>query len=131
MAWAIGVIAEGLYPPTRHDGKQWPEDSDRAALAGRSLGFHVAITMVKGDWDEFAHTLGFPSWAHHAHPCFACTCKGGPSGNMAQYAGMSPVTLPFPLKTMESYLAACGACEKLVLVRTPSELQRLLGVPRV
>ena len=129
MSLAVGVFAEGRYPTTRHDGTPWQGQSERASIAKQSVGYHVAITMVKGDWPEFANTLAFPTCAHHANPCFACTCTGGPSGTMANYSGTSPVSLPFVPKAMGSYLAACLACEKLALVRSQGQLQRMLGRP--
>eukprot|EP00974_Lingulodinium_polyedra_P029610 2853052-Lingulodinium_polyedra.AAC.1 len=84
--------------------------------------------MVKGDWAEFAHTLGFPTWANHGNPCFACRCAGGPGGNFANFLGTSPLSVPFPLNDMASYNAACARCEKWVRVPDDAVLQRLLGI---
>ena len=85
------------------------------------------MIMVKADWAEFAHALGLPTWAHHAHPCFACFCTGGPEGNMRDFQNVSPVGLPWALKDATSYEAACARCEKYVLVGSTNQLQRLLG----
>ncbi len=58
------------------------------------------MVMVKGDWAELALTMGLPTWAHHAHPCFACKWTGGADGNMKLIQGVSVLGLPWAEKQM-------------------------------
>ena len=96
-----------------------------ATLAGEPLGFAAAIITVKGDWSEYVHAFGFPSWGTHRSPCLFCDCTGGPAGNIRNYAGTSATTLPWRLKDAASYEAACQACEVSVRVTTQDQLRRL------
>ena len=64
---------DGVYPSTRHNGKAFDSASDavRATCAGDTLGWKAILLFVKGDWSEFALTLGLPTWASKAHPMHA------------------------------------------------------------
>jgi hypothetical protein len=62
LAWSFGALACGAYPTTQHEGEPWPEDSLRASLGGSPLACGTcAVQQVRGDWAEFAHSLGFPT----------------------------------------------------------------------
>ena len=109
LRWSLAALAAGTMPERRHDGAEWhsPTDDDRAWKAGAAIT-KGAVVMLKGDWSEFALTLGFPTWSSGAHPCMFCTCT---SDNMYTADGLSPLGFPFPLKTDESLDAACRAAE--------------------
>ena len=89
LGWLVRTMASGKYPSTRHDDLQWALGDSNHDLADTSLGYKAAVIMVKGDWAEFALTMGMPTWAHHTHPCFACKCTGGGDGTMKQTQGVS------------------------------------------
>ena len=127
VAWGLSALAEGRYPPCRHDGSSWAPTDPNHGLAGQGLGFCAAVVMVKGDWAEFTKTLGFPAWNAVTHPCFACHCSGGANGSMRQHAGSSPLALPWRPKTAEDYEGACQACEQRVVVTSAAQLERLAG----
>ncbi len=38
-------------------------------MSNTSLRFRFAVLHLKGDWSEWAHTFGFPSWSDHMFPC--------------------------------------------------------------
>jgi hypothetical protein len=68
LRWSLTALACGRHPEGRHDGGPWrAEDAARAEVAGSPLTPGVVVAL-KGDWSEFALTLGFPTWAHAAHP---------------------------------------------------------------
>ena len=73
------------------------------------------------------HTLDFPTWAHHEHPCFACGCTGGLGGNMAETIGLSVFALPLVQKDTGNYEAACAACEISVRDTRRDQHERFLG----
>ena len=126
-AWLIESVASGVYPTVRHDGSSWAEDSLDASVAGSSMGFSGVVIVVKNDWAEYAHSLGFPTWGHHAHPCFSCFCRGGAAGNMAQTQGITLRRLPWRLKTEVEYMDACAKCEIPVRVASRDKLRKLVA----
>ena len=114
-------------PLERHTMEPWRASDRQRALAGSSWGFVCALIMVKGDWAEFGVSFGFPSWAHHANPCFLCYASGGPDGTWRETEGVSMFSSPWHAKTDEMYDAACRACENHVLIKTAGDLQLFLG----
>eukprot|EP00969_Alexandrium_andersonii_P093375 4123631-Alexandrium_andersonii.AAC.1 len=66
-------MAEGKMPSARPGGEDWSvEDGDRAALAGMQLAAPCCILYVKGDWSEYAASLGLPTWQDNRCPCLYC-----------------------------------------------------------
>lgn len=74
LRWSIGVMATGRFPDCDHFGKTWEDcDATRFASAQSPLAFgSAAVQQVRGDWAEFSHTLGFPTWHSSDHPCIWC-----------------------------------------------------------
>lgn len=127
LQWLMSAMASGTFPGRRHDGLEWAEDDPNKALAGKPLGYSAAVLVVKADWEAFSNTMGYPTWSHHRHPCFACNCFGGEGGNMNQVQGISPVGLPWAAKGAAEYRAACEKAEVLVNLQNKGQLQTLLG----
>jgi hypothetical protein len=126
IEWAVAALVSGLYPATRHDGP-WEHGSVGQQFAGQPLGFRAVPVLFKGDWAEFAGTMGFRSWAHHGHPCFRCFATGGPVGTIKQSGGLSAVDEPWAKKTMTVYEQACEACEVKVTVNSRQEMSHIVG----
>lgn len=113
LRWTLSALARGEYPAGRHDGTPWrAEDAKRAEAAGRPLPRGVVVAL-KGDWAEFALTLGFPTWAHNAHPCLFCACT---REQLFDFSGVSPVSFPYALRDAAGYDAACSAAERQVVI---------------
>ena len=125
LAWALGILVAGVRPHVRHDKR--PLEGNMAIQAGQPLGFLGAVLLVKGDWAEFSHTLGFPSWSTVEQPCFKCFSTGGPEGNWRQVSGHSPLAAAWPTKRLQDYKDACRRCEKEVVIYSQEQLQLLLG----
>ena len=73
---------------------RWNEkgaEDDNGGLTGQPLGYRAVTVMVKADWAEFCHSIGFWSWSHHAHPWFRCFFSGGPEGNVREMSKTSPL----------------------------------------
>lgn len=126
LRWLCATMASGQHPLTRHDGTAWPEGK-QAEVAGMPLGYRAVTVCIKADWAEFCHTFGFPSWAHHGHPCFKCFCTSGPDGNMRQFEDVSVLGLPWPCKDAVAYEAACRDAEIRVLIGSAAQLAEVLG----
>ena len=124
VEWCFAAMCEGRVPSRRHDGP-WPDPLK--AHANEPLGFIGVPVLLKGDWAEFASTLGFRSWGHHACPCFKCTATGGPEGSMKRIDGVSAVTEPWALKDFAAWDAACRQCEVHVRLLNKTELDTLTG----
>ena len=81
---------------------------------------------LKGDWPEFAHTFGLPSWNSNFHPCPCCSASADELGDRRCYKCLSG---PHTDKTFEDYDRACAECEFKVVVNTRVDLHRLAGSP--
>jgi hypothetical protein len=126
IEWTIAAMVDGRYPTVRHDRPWVPADTG-FAVAGDSLGYIAVPVLFKGDWAEFAGTMGFRSWAHHGHPCFRCCATGGPHGTIKVVEGISVVDLPWAKKTQESFEQACQACEFKIIVADATDLAVITG----
>jgi len=100
------ALARGEYLPTGPDGSVLPED--RRAFSGDSLGFFAACLFIKGDWMEFAATLGFPTWSSVSHPCMLCDCS---LETAYRLIGASPLGSPWNPRDLAWYFGACARCE--------------------
>eukprot|EP00969_Alexandrium_andersonii_P239528 10573957-Alexandrium_andersonii.AAC.1 len=72
LAWSFTAAASGTYPDRDHRGRPWPPGSFRSELQGRRLRHKMAVTEVKADWAEMAHTFALPSWSTRLYPCAFC-----------------------------------------------------------
>ncbi len=122
MHWSMLALTEGVFPAA---GPFGPLDSVRSEFAGSSLGLVGACIFLKADWSEYAHNLGFWTWASKVTHCPLCDCKGSPS---VQSDGFDPLSLHWRLWTYEDYTAACDRCEKWVVVPTAAVLAKLKGL---
>ena len=118
--WCCESLASGRFPTRRHDGADL--EPHRAAFAGSPLGFYGVILYIKGDWMEFATTLGFPSWKTLGSPCPKCECT---VSSMYELRGMSSFTTPWGVTTFAAYLAACDRCEIVVDPLTDATWRRI------
>ena len=118
--WSIEALACGYFPERRHDGAPWrASDTHRARLSGQRMGMRSACIYVKGDWAEYASTLGFPPWNDGLRPCVECSAFGA-----ALYValGNSPAGLRWGSNTDDEYFAACARCEHRVHIATRAML---------
>ena len=100
-----------------------PGDEDRATTANNPL-MRAALLFVKGDWSEFTHTFGLPTWGSLWNPCF---CSKATRDEMRNIGDVSPTSGPFEAKTAEGYDEACSGCERLVWVADKKTLSVLVG----
>ena len=63
---------EDSWPSERHAGSQWGNLDWWRALQSGALGFIGIFVDYKGDWAEFAHRFGFPTWGKLHACCFLC-----------------------------------------------------------
>lgn len=123
LRWSFAALAVGQHPEGRHDGEAWmPADFERAARAGTPLA-RGAVVLLKGDWAEFCHTFGFPTWASGISPCIFCKCN---KEGLYLTDNLSIASFPHELKDMAGYSAACAACENWV---TMTQEQHAAVVP--
>jgi len=102
-------MKEGTYPRRRHDGSAFGEsDAARAAFAGLPLGFVACVLFIKGDWSEFASSLGFPTWTTLLDPCLLCFSS---MDNWFCFDGIHAQGVGWPLKMQADLDLACGVCE--------------------
>eukprot|EP00969_Alexandrium_andersonii_P278717 12318733-Alexandrium_andersonii.AAC.1 len=76
--WMVVAMSQGRMPLERPDHRPWMEtDAGRASLAGCALACRFCVLTTKGDWMEFASSLGFPAWNAAKAPCIYCKCGPG------------------------------------------------------
>ena len=77
IRWILASLAQGFWPTQRHDGEPWrTDDASLQARAGQPFPARAAVVFVKGDWAEYASSLGFPNWNDGFRPCFECVACG-------------------------------------------------------
>ena len=76
IAWSFNVVAEGVYPAMRHDGKPFA-DEVRAAQRGEPIadGYCGALVEMRADLEEFSNSCGFKRSTAVDRPCFCCKCS--------------------------------------------------------
>jgi len=68
------------------------------------------------------------SWSHASNPCFVCCAAGGQEGAWRRHDGISPISLPWPLRSTASYEAACARCERVVRVVSALRLREIVAL---
>ena len=109
--WFLTAMARKRMPNGRHDNKPWHAglDTERQVLANTDLFIRVALMFIKGDWAEYASTMGFPTWHDSVRPCFGCN---------ASLANLYPTKIHRAIHDREwreneddDYFTACDRCE--------------------
>jgi hypothetical protein len=114
LRWSFAVLASGLHPPADHEGKPWPADGQRLSLAQLPLACgRGAVQQIRGDWAEFSHTLGFPTWHSSDHPCLWCR---------ADRDTLYDARAEWELTGHASYELACDRCEVHVQITSHAAL---------
>ena len=113
LVWSFAALARGAWPAQRHDGTPFSTAADqwRQDRAGQRFGCRMALVVLKGDWSEYASTLGYPTWSSSTHPCPHCFTPASEFHSLRNY---SAISMPHARKTMADYDAACAACEHSV-----------------
>lgn len=109
FTWSLKSISSGIFPETRHDAAPWrASDADRALMGGEKMQMRGAIVYIKGDWSEYASTMGFPAWNDGLRPCFECAAA---KEDFYRSHGHGTDTLAWPSNHMNDYDEACKRCE--------------------
>ena len=83
------------------------------------------VLFVKGDWAEFAHSLGFPTWSHKTWPCIFCFAS---LLQLSTIQGFNPMEFPFELFDKAKYEDACDLCEILVTIITEAMKKQIASL---
>ena len=108
LAWSFASMVRGVWPSARHDGPFGATDATRALKANQPLGWKAVCVIVKGDWAEYCHSLGLPTWRDGISPCPLCFTS---QHEFYDFDNVSCDGHGIPRKTGRSYDAACSACE--------------------
>jgi hypothetical protein len=122
IGWDCETMLTGIRAAARHDLKPFSaKEAFLSVAAGTSLGFTAMCLLVKADWAEWVHTLGFPSWNDSNSPCPLCFTD---KESMHKLPGFCSRRMPKQAKTSLHYDAACSACE-IRTVLAPGEVIRV------
>lgn len=119
LQWSFTAAASGVQPDFTHDGSPLPQELRSPPAATR-----FALVQIKGDWQEYCHSLGFPTWASRAAPCLFCNACWS---NMYGFRGVSLITSPWTTHSEADYDAECRACEVRITVATEDDRRRILN----
>ena len=115
--WTLKSLAAGVWPDHRHDNGPWrASDASRSAKAGDKIRLKCACIYIKGDWAEYASTMGLPPWNDSLRPCFLCNAIGGKEMYIAP--GNSMEKLRWRENQEDDYRASCERCLHKVVVET-------------
>jgi hypothetical protein len=78
------------------------------------------VQQVKGDWAEYCHSLGFPTWKHSDFPCLWCRAD---QDSLYTLDGVEDGTIPWDVNDAAAYEEACRRCEIHVAINTEGERQ--------
>ena len=95
----------------RHDRSDFTTAADNVRLARRGSDLPVRgfILAFRGDWLEYADTLGVPRWSNAEHPCPLCPAT---QDTMFDYRGSaSRAFLAIGKKNWDTYCNAASQCE--------------------
>ena len=123
--WSLEALAAGTWPSSRHDGSAWKaSDGRRADRAGKPMVAKCACLFLKGDWAEYAHSIGLPTWQDGIRPCFKCNACGP---DMFVAAGNSLRGLRWTETARGAHDTACRSCEVSVFLADLPGKQNLLS----
>lgn len=126
LAWSFAALGAGFFPAAQHTGDAWPQsDPGRRSMASLPLALRAAVCHIKGDWAEYSHTLGFPTWKHLDYPCLWCRAE---RDSLYIWDGLEPCSVPWRLTTQEDYEAACQRCERHVVITTQEQLTEVASL---
>ena len=109
VAWVCWALSRKMFPAARHDELPFgPEEEERMNLIGREMPFRCCVLYIKGDWSEFASSLGLPQWGDGLRPCFCCNSS---PDDLYQVAGVGAMKLPWRENEIDDYFRACEDCE--------------------
>ena len=123
LAWSFGAPATGQRPRVRHDGTPFTEREAFRAAHATPLP-KGCLVYLQGDWSEFVHTFGLPSWNSNLHPCPCCSAS---ANELGEVGAASVVYGPHPDETFEDYDRACADCEFMVIVNSRVDFHKLAG----
>jgi hypothetical protein len=118
-AWSLRALAAGAWPTCRHDGSPFLRcDQARARRAGEAMRTRWACLYIKGDWAEYAGSLGLPAWNDVLRPCYECPAFGA-----AQHIalGNTMASLRWGINDEGDYDRACRRCEIIVDITTDAD----------
>ena len=116
LQWSLMSLALGAFPDDRPDGRPWDsdgQDAERVARAGSPLNIVGCLFAIKGDWAEYAHTFGVPSWSSTNHPCPMCRI---PQSELRQNDFLNPGSFSWQAIIAYDYEAACDQAELVVVL---------------
>ena len=111
LNWSFVSSGLGKFPMLGHDSRPFagsPGADKRRELGGKSLLYVACVLFIKGDWAEFAMTLGFASWATKLFPCPFCKAT---YDDMYDFKGFDALHAKWPPVTIDDIERATSACE--------------------
>ena len=124
IAWSLDALATGTFPTSQHEGAPWPGGQEsRSSLGGMPLACGIAaVQQVRGDWAEFSHSLGLPTWRSSNFPCLWCAAD---RDNLYNFTHEEDEADQWATTDHASYAEACEKCEIWVTISSPSVQQEI------
>jgi hypothetical protein len=128
LKWTLVALTSGKMPSSRHDRSEWrSSDVERSLLSGGDIPFRCCCLYIKGDWAEYAHTLGFPTWGDGMRPCYKCNSFGD---GLFDTVSHTTDALSWRCNGDNDYEDACLRCEHRVRIVDEATRQGVIRVLR-
>ena len=108
IKWSFVALANATFPLEDHTGSGWAANDSRREKQGTPLVMPFCLLQIRGDWMEFAHTLGFMSWRTVLYPCMYCLATQDEQFDDGE---ISHNTFVHSLLTQSDIDASIQACE--------------------
>jgi len=119
LRWSLEQASSGVYPTRGYYDEVLT--GVRLAQAGSAMTCKFVLQYIKGDWAEFAHTFGLPSWKTLLSPCCFCLCTTAEWLSLDDISDRVDAEAPWQPLTARDYDDACSLCEKVVTIHGQEE----------
>eukprot|EP00969_Alexandrium_andersonii_P171355 7575174-Alexandrium_andersonii.AAC.1 len=109
LKWSLTCLINGEMPEHRHDLQPWSKNDrlQRSGFAKQQFGFRAFVYHLRGDWSEFAHSMGFVPWNAVRDPCFLCNTSADLMQQQLQ--DCNAVDCPYDPRTNATFDSDCTA----------------------
>lgn len=123
ITWMLAAIQEGRVPTQWPDGTEF-QPQEGGLSPGSELSRKGILLYIKGDWSEFAHSLGLSGWLSKFSPCCFCTHTAEEiDEHGCDFCSPAP---EWNLRSTRDYEASCARCEVHLRLKNQRELQALV-----
>lgn len=85
LSWSMNVLLTGITP-----AEDWEQRAMQGGGEWIAAGWRASLIQIRGDWEFYANTLGFPHWGRDDNMCWMCAATGVGKLAWRNFAGSAP-----------------------------------------